>query len=59
MTIKVKQHGPRFKTFEIWTKMAKVAKPQGPKWQFTLLALSKLPFCSLWFGHFNGFAPNL
>ncbi|MFS7898378.1 hypothetical protein Hanom_Chr00s021907g01761141 [Helianthus anomalus] len=20
---------------------------------------SKLPFCSLWFGHFNGFAPNL
>ncbi|MFS8009803.1 hypothetical protein Hanom_Chr14g01289631 [Helianthus anomalus] len=35
MAIKVKPHGPRFKKFEIWTKMAKVPKPQGPKWQFT------------------------
>ncbi|MFS7978582.1 hypothetical protein Hanom_Chr10g00917131 [Helianthus anomalus] len=36
MTIKVKPHGLRFKKFEIWTKLAKVPKPQGPKWQFTL-----------------------
>ncbi|MFS7941400.1 hypothetical protein Hanom_Chr05g00475811 [Helianthus anomalus] len=36
MAIKVKPQGPRFKKFEIWTKMAKVPKPQGPKWQFTL-----------------------
>ncbi|MFS7913872.1 putative sec1-like protein [Helianthus anomalus] len=36
MTIKVKPQGPRFKKFEIWTKMSKVPKPQGPKWQFTL-----------------------
>ncbi|MFS7934236.1 hypothetical protein Hanom_Chr05g00389201 [Helianthus anomalus] len=39
MAIKVKPHGPRFKKFEIWTKMAKVPKPQGPKWQFTLLLI--------------------
>ncbi|MFS7929788.1 hypothetical protein Hanom_Chr04g00336561 [Helianthus anomalus] len=37
MAIKVKPQGPRFKKFEIWTKMAKVPKPQGPKWQFTLI----------------------
>ncbi|MFS8004621.1 hypothetical protein Hanom_Chr13g01227961 [Helianthus anomalus] len=36
MPIKVKPQGPRFKKFEIWTKMTKVPKPQGPKWQFTL-----------------------
>ncbi|MFS7903276.1 hypothetical protein Hanom_Chr01g00022151 [Helianthus anomalus] len=36
MAIKLKPQGPRFKKFEIWTKMAKVPKPQGPKWQFTL-----------------------
>ncbi|MFS7902986.1 hypothetical protein Hanom_Chr01g00018311 [Helianthus anomalus] len=36
MATKVKLQGPRFKKFEIWTKMAKVPKPQGPKWQFTL-----------------------
>ncbi|MFS7976789.1 hypothetical protein Hanom_Chr10g00896501 [Helianthus anomalus] len=36
MAIKTKPQGPRFKKFEIWTKMAKVPKPQGPKWQFTL-----------------------
>ncbi|MFS7959383.1 hypothetical protein Hanom_Chr08g00690431 [Helianthus anomalus] len=44
MTIKVKPQGPRFKKFEIWTKMAKVPKPQGPKWQFTLLFLLALVF---------------
>ncbi|MFS7904314.1 hypothetical protein Hanom_Chr01g00034631 [Helianthus anomalus] len=37
MAIKVKPQGPRFKKFEIWTKMKKVPKPQGPKWQFTLV----------------------
>ncbi|MFS7996990.1 hypothetical protein Hanom_Chr12g01136451 [Helianthus anomalus] len=36
MATKTKPQGPRFKKFEIWTKMAKVPKPQGPKWQFTL-----------------------
>ncbi|MFS7994950.1 hypothetical protein Hanom_Chr12g01112181 [Helianthus anomalus] len=35
MAIKLKPQGPRFKKIEIWTKMAKVSKPQGPKWQFT------------------------
>ncbi|MFS8023385.1 hypothetical protein Hanom_Chr16g01450851 [Helianthus anomalus] len=35
MATKTKPQGPRFKKFEIWTKMAKVPKPQGPKWQFT------------------------
>ncbi|MFS7898354.1 hypothetical protein Hanom_Chr00s021218g01760641 [Helianthus anomalus] len=35
MTTKCKPQGPRCKKFEIWTKMAKVPKPQGPKWQFT------------------------
>ncbi|MFS7939698.1 hypothetical protein Hanom_Chr05g00454951 [Helianthus anomalus] len=37
MAIKVKPQRPRFKKFEIWTKMAKVPKQQGPKWQFTLI----------------------
>ncbi|MFS7997668.1 hypothetical protein Hanom_Chr12g01144531 [Helianthus anomalus] len=36
MATKCKPQGPRCKKFEIWTKMAKVPKPQGPKWQFTL-----------------------
>ncbi|MFS8025299.1 hypothetical protein Hanom_Chr16g01473351 [Helianthus anomalus] len=40
MAIKVKPQGPRFKKFEIWTKMAKVSKPQGPKWQFTLILIT-------------------
>ncbi|MFS8005704.1 hypothetical protein Hanom_Chr13g01240501 [Helianthus anomalus] len=35
MATKTKPQGPRFKKFEIWTKMTKVPKPQGPKWQFT------------------------
>ncbi|KAF5810715.1 hypothetical protein HanXRQr2_Chr04g0172901 [Helianthus annuus] len=51
MTIKVKPQGPRFKKFEIWTKMAKVPKPQGPKWQFTLLR--KMPGKSLCFGEIS------
>ncbi|MFS8015265.1 hypothetical protein Hanom_Chr15g01354371 [Helianthus anomalus] len=37
----MKPQGPRFKKFEIWTKMAKMPKPQGPKWQFTLFLKSK------------------
>ncbi|MFS7943819.1 hypothetical protein Hanom_Chr06g00504701 [Helianthus anomalus] len=36
MATKCKPQGPRCNKFEIWTKMAKLAKPQGPKWQFTL-----------------------
>ncbi|MFS8010189.1 hypothetical protein Hanom_Chr14g01294181 [Helianthus anomalus] len=36
MAIKLKPQGPRCKRFEFWTKVAKVTKPQGPKWQFTL-----------------------
>ncbi|MFS7910186.1 hypothetical protein Hanom_Chr02g00103291 [Helianthus anomalus] len=39
MATKVKPQGPRFKKFAIWTKMAKVPKPQGPKWQFTPVLL--------------------
>ncbi|MFS8009881.1 hypothetical protein Hanom_Chr14g01290561 [Helianthus anomalus] len=35
MATKCKPWGPRFKKFEIWTKMAKVPKLQRPKWQFT------------------------
>ncbi|KAJ0718604.1 putative isomerase [Helianthus annuus] len=35
MAIKLKPQGPRCKRFEFWTKVAKVTKPQGPKWQFT------------------------
>ncbi|MFS7999040.1 hypothetical protein Hanom_Chr12g01161311 [Helianthus anomalus] len=41
MTIKLKPQGPRCKRFEFWTKVAKVTKPQGPKWQFTLTILKK------------------
>ncbi|MFS7931286.1 hypothetical protein Hanom_Chr04g00354191 [Helianthus anomalus] len=40
MATKYKPQGPRCKKFEIWTKMAKVPKPQGPKWQFTLFSLT-------------------
>ncbi|MFS8023686.1 hypothetical protein Hanom_Chr16g01454371 [Helianthus anomalus] len=36
MATKLKPQGPRFKSFEIWTKVAKVTKPQGPFWQFTI-----------------------
>ncbi|MFS7926349.1 hypothetical protein Hanom_Chr04g00296031 [Helianthus anomalus] len=32
----MKPQGPRCKRFQIWTKIAKMTKPQGPKWQFTL-----------------------
>ncbi|MFS7901020.1 hypothetical protein Hanom_Chr00s162137g01825571 [Helianthus anomalus] len=39
MATKLKPQGPRYKKFEIWTKVAKLAKPQGPKWQFTLYTL--------------------
>ncbi|MFS7991740.1 hypothetical protein Hanom_Chr12g01074171 [Helianthus anomalus] len=35
MATKCKPQGPRCKKFEIWTKMTKLPKPQGPKWQFT------------------------
>ncbi|MFS7918790.1 hypothetical protein Hanom_Chr03g00205291 [Helianthus anomalus] len=42
MATKTKPQGPRFKKFEIWTKMAKVPKPQGPKWQFTLLLINTI-----------------
>ncbi|MFS7949466.1 hypothetical protein Hanom_Chr06g00571871 [Helianthus anomalus] len=37
MAIKLKPQGPRCKKFEFWNKVAKLTKPQGPKWQFTLL----------------------
>ncbi|MFS7960109.1 hypothetical protein Hanom_Chr08g00699081 [Helianthus anomalus] len=47
MAIKLKPQGPRCKMFEFWTKMAKVTKPQGPKWQFTLKKMS-LRVISLW-----------
>ncbi|MFS8034352.1 hypothetical protein Hanom_Chr17g01580161 [Helianthus anomalus] len=40
MTTKCKPPGPRFKKFEIWTKMAKQPKPRGPKWQFTLVIIT-------------------
>ncbi|MFS7984334.1 putative glycosyl transferase, family 31 [Helianthus anomalus] len=39
MAIKLKPQGPDCKKFEIWTKVAKLPKPQGPKWQFTLLCI--------------------
>ncbi|MFS7948088.1 hypothetical protein Hanom_Chr06g00555861 [Helianthus anomalus] len=39
MATKCKPQGPRCNKFEIWTKMAKLPKPQGPKWQFTLLII--------------------
>ncbi|MFS8033702.1 hypothetical protein Hanom_Chr17g01572671 [Helianthus anomalus] len=53
MAIKVKPQGPRFKKFEIWTKMTKVPKPQGPKWQFTLINIIHLTCekVSLWHIH--------
>ncbi|KAJ0575171.1 hypothetical protein HanRHA438_Chr05g0204051 [Helianthus annuus] len=35
MAIKLKPQGPKCKRFEFCTKMAKVTKPQKPKWQFT------------------------
>ncbi|MFS8000733.1 hypothetical protein Hanom_Chr12g01181841 [Helianthus anomalus] len=35
MAIKLKPQGPKCKKFEFWTKVAKVIKPRGPKWQFT------------------------
>ncbi|MFS7947613.1 hypothetical protein Hanom_Chr06g00550311 [Helianthus anomalus] len=44
MAIKVKPQGPRCKRFQIWTKVAKVTKPQGPKWQFTLSLNSRFPY---------------
>ena len=37
MATKCKPQGPGCNKFEIWTKVAKLAKPQGPKWQFTLV----------------------
>ncbi|MFS7900981.1 hypothetical protein Hanom_Chr00s157444g01824031 [Helianthus anomalus] len=37
MAIKLKPRGPRCKKFEFWTKVSKLTKPQGPKWQFTLV----------------------
>ncbi|KAJ0765798.1 hypothetical protein HanPI659440_Chr08g0307731 [Helianthus annuus] len=56
MATKHKPQGPRCKKFEIWTKMAKVPKPQGPKWQFTqsknyahVILISKcLLRCAVW-----------
>ncbi|MFS7945086.1 hypothetical protein Hanom_Chr06g00519841 [Helianthus anomalus] len=39
MTTKLKQQGPKFKRFKFWTKVAKVTKPHGPLWQFTLYLL--------------------
>ncbi|MFS8031881.1 hypothetical protein Hanom_Chr17g01551111 [Helianthus anomalus] len=36
MATKTKPQGPGCNKFEIWTKVAKLAKPQGPKWQLTL-----------------------
>ncbi|MFS8011068.1 hypothetical protein Hanom_Chr14g01304491 [Helianthus anomalus] len=51
MATKYKPQGPRCKKFEIWTKMAKVPKPQGPKWQFTLFLNVTLgfSFCVVFF----------
>ncbi|MFS7972211.1 hypothetical protein Hanom_Chr09g00842021 [Helianthus anomalus] len=51
MAIKVKPQGPRFKKFEIWTKMAKVPKPQGPKWQFTHLFMLISTDCNYTYVH--------
>ncbi|MFS7955016.1 hypothetical protein Hanom_Chr07g00637471 [Helianthus anomalus] len=39
MATKCKPQGPRCNKFEIWTKVAKLAKPQGPKRQFTHLII--------------------
>ncbi|MFS8006686.1 hypothetical protein Hanom_Chr14g01252151 [Helianthus anomalus] len=44
MTIKVNPQGPRCKRFQIWTEVAKVTKPQGPKWQFTLYLIIAICF---------------
>ncbi|MFS7905830.1 hypothetical protein Hanom_Chr01g00052271 [Helianthus anomalus] len=43
MAIKLKPQGPRCKRFEFWTKVAKVTKPQGPKWQFTKKEICNYP----------------
>ncbi|MFS8026120.1 hypothetical protein Hanom_Chr16g01483211 [Helianthus anomalus] len=42
MAIKLKPQGPRCKRFEFWTKVAKVTKPRGPKWQFTQININKI-----------------
>ncbi|KAJ0534831.1 hypothetical protein HanIR_Chr09g0424081 [Helianthus annuus] len=36
MATKLKPQGPRFERFEFWTNVARLNKPQGPFWQFTL-----------------------
>ncbi|MFS7963861.1 hypothetical protein Hanom_Chr08g00743261 [Helianthus anomalus] len=52
MATKCKPQGPRCNKFDIWTKVAKLAKPHRPKWQFTLKFL-KIPifiyFHRVWF----------
>ncbi|MFS7905147.1 hypothetical protein Hanom_Chr01g00044341 [Helianthus anomalus] len=65
MAIKLKPQGPRYKKFEFWTKVAKVTKPQGPKWQFTqifFMITSKMYLLwaiNLGFGYTGpGFRPN-
>ncbi|MFS7910646.1 hypothetical protein Hanom_Chr02g00108721 [Helianthus anomalus] len=58
MATKCKPQGTRFKKFEIWTKMAKVPKPQGPKWQFTLFFVNLLTydgFFCCYFTKYDGF----
>ncbi|MFS7986317.1 hypothetical protein Hanom_Chr11g01008941 [Helianthus anomalus] len=42
MATNCKPQGPRCNKFEIWTKVAKLTKPQGPKWQFTLYSLKNV-----------------
>ncbi|MFS7914617.1 hypothetical protein Hanom_Chr02g00155531 [Helianthus anomalus] len=42
MAVKLKPQGPRCKRFEFWTKVAKVTKPQGPKWQFANISMFSL-----------------
>ncbi|KAF5754129.1 hypothetical protein HanXRQr2_Chr17g0787771 [Helianthus annuus] len=37
------------KVSNLWTKVAKLAKPQGRKWHFTLK--NKLQFLSLWYSN--------
>ncbi|MFS7954466.1 hypothetical protein Hanom_Chr07g00630841 [Helianthus anomalus] len=54
MATKCKPQGPRCKKFEIWTKMTKMPKPQGPKWQFTLESI-QFSF-SYFFSNVNQFA---
>ncbi|MFS7980989.1 hypothetical protein Hanom_Chr10g00945651 [Helianthus anomalus] len=49
MAKKCKPQGPRFKKFEIWTKMTKLAKSQGPKWPFTLLINFNFGLCLLYY----------